>query len=305
MAQYGVRLVMADIVRLSRASIFLGRGCYTQHKMCALDVNPETHELTQRWRWNDLGGQWFGQGYHNFGIADVDLDGRDEIVFGSMVIDDNGKGLSTAGLGHGDALHTSDFDPYRWGLELFACNESSPSMNYRNATTSKIYYRLQSTSDDGRALCGNFTNSYPGSVGRSTQTGMISSVADKPITELGDFIVWSDLNFRIYWDGDLLSEVLNSPGTEREAKIEKPGTGRIFTSSGCKMNNDSKTTLVLRETSSVTGARKWYCVQLTMQTCVSIQPLHLPLTASIHFGTIISIARQWCGSALDTTNLLT
>ena len=230
----------APVLDGRRASIFLGRGCYTQHKMCALDVNPETHELTQRWRWNDLGGQWFGQGYHNFGIADVDLDGRDEIVFGSMVIDDNGKGLSTTGLGHGDAQHTGDLDPYRWGLELFACNESSPSMNYRNATTAKIYYRLQSTSDDGRALCGNFTNSYPGSVGRSTQTGMISSVADKPITELGDFIAWSDLNFRIYWDGDLLSEVLNSPGTEREAKIEKPGTGRIFTSSGCKMNNDSK-----------------------------------------------------------------
>ena len=113
-------------------------------------------------------------------------------------------------------------------------------MNYRNATTSKLYYRLQSTSDDGRALCGNFTNAYPGSVGRSTQSGMVSTVADKPISELGDFIVWSDLNFRIFWDGDLLDEVLNSPGTEREAKVEKPGTGRIFTSSGCKMNNDSK-----------------------------------------------------------------
>ena len=222
-----------------RPSIFLGRGAYTIHKMAAFDVDPVTHQLTQRWRWNDPGGSWRGQGYHNFGIADVDMDGRDEIVFGSMVLDDNGKGLSTTGLGHGDAQHTSDFDPYRWGLEHFACNESSPAMNYRNATTSKIYYRLQSNSDDGRALCGNFTNEFPGCVGKSNASGLISTVADKPLPGVPGF----DLNFRIYWDGDLCEEILNSPGTEREAKIDKivgGGVNRIFTSSGCKMNNWSK-----------------------------------------------------------------
>lgn len=222
-----------------RPSIFLGRGAYTIHKMCAFDVNPETHELTQRWRWDDPGGAWRGQGYHNFGIADVDMDGRDEIVFGSMVIDDNGKGLSTTGLGHGDAQHTGDLDPYRWGLEHFACNESAPAMNYRNATTSKIYYRLVGTGDDGRALCGNFTNSYPGCVGKSASSGVISTVADKVLPGVPGF----DLNFRIYWDGDLCEEILNSPGTEKEAKIDKivgNGVNRIFTSSGCKMNNWSK-----------------------------------------------------------------
>ncbi|MBE6292607.1 MAG: hypothetical protein E7091_09395 [Bacteroidales bacterium] len=229
----------APVLDGRKASIFLARGAYTRHRMVAYDVDPVTHQLIERWRWRDLGGQWWGQGYHNYGIADVDLDGRDEIVFGSMVIDDNGKGLSTTGLGHGDAQHTSDFDPYRWGLEHFACNETSPSMNYRNATTSKIYYRLQSTSDDGRALCGNFTNSYPGCVGKSNQSGVISTVADKVLTSVPGF----DLNFRIYWDGDLCEEILNSPGTEREAKIDKivgSGVNRIFTSSGCKMNNWSK-----------------------------------------------------------------
>ena len=222
-----------------RPSIFLGRGAYTIHKMCAFDVNPETHELTQRWRWDDPGGAWRGQGYHNFGIADVDMDGRDEIVFGSMVIDDNGEGLSTTGLGHGDAQHTGDLDPYRWGLEHFACNESAPAMNYRNATTSKIYYRLVGTGDDGRALCGNFTNSYPGCVGKSASSGVISTVADKVLPGVPGF----DLNFRIYWDGDLCEEILNSPGTEKEAKIDKivgNGVNRLFTSSGCKMNNWSK-----------------------------------------------------------------
>ncbi|MCR5131334.1 MAG: hypothetical protein K6C10_07745 [Prevotella sp.] len=223
-------------------SIFLARGIYTRHKMAAYDVDPSTHSLTQRWYWecNDSSSPWYGNGNHNYCIADVDMDGRDEIVYGSMVIDDNGKGLSTTDLGHGDALHCSDFDPYRHGLEIFACNEDNPASNYRDATTSSIYHRLESTSDDGRALCGNFSDDYPGATGRTTQTGMVSCVKDTVISELGDLIAWSDLNFRIYWDGDLLSEVFNSPGTEREAKIEKPGTGRIFTSSGCKMNNYSK-----------------------------------------------------------------
>lgn len=229
-----------------KASIFLGRGAYTKHKFAAYDVDPATHQFTQRWYWENSNGSspWFGQGYHNYAIGDVDWDGRDEIIFGSMVIDDNGKGLSTTGLGHGDAQHCSDLDPYRKYEELFACNENSPAMNYRNAVTSDIYYRHKATGDDGRALCANFTNTYPGSVGRSVSTGWISTVADKEVTPLGgdSFIGWGDLNQRIYWDGDLLDEYFDSPGTEGYGAIYKPaeaGGGRWnFPDSKC--NNWSK-----------------------------------------------------------------
>ncbi len=234
------------------ASIFLGRGCYTRHKMCALDVDPATHELSIRWRWANNNGwsdPWFGNGFHNFAIADVDWDGRDEIVFGSMIIDDNGKGLCTTGLGHGDAQHCADLDPYRHGQEQFNCNEDEPACTYWNATTGKIYYRLQSGDDDGRALCGNFTNEYPGSVGRTTQTGLVSSVADKIIDGAGgtagtnDALFWSHLNQRIYWDGDLCDEVYDSPGSAdegRAAAIYKYPSGRLFNSDGCLTNNGSK-----------------------------------------------------------------
>ena len=231
------------------ASIFLGRGCYTRHKMCALDVNPVTHELTQRWRWNCYGSSpWFGNGFHNFAVGDVDWDGRDEIIFGSMIIDDNGKGLCTTGLGHGDAQHCADLDPYRHGNEQFTCNETSPACTYYNATTGKFYYRLQSGSDDGRALAGNFSNSFPGSMGRTTQTGIVSLTADKVITngapsteDRNDALFWSHLNQRIYWDGDLCDEVMDSPGSEaRDAAIYKPAGGRLLTTSGCSTNNSSK-----------------------------------------------------------------
>ena len=227
-----------------KASIFLGRGAYSKHKMTAYDVDPATHQLTQRWYWEcNVGGPWFGQGYHNFAVGDVDWDGRDEIIFGSMVIDDNGKGLSTSGLGHGDSQHCADLDPYRKYSEQFACNEDQPAMNYRNAVTSELYYRRTSSGDDGRALCANFTNQYPGSVGRSVSTGWISTTSDKEITALGGdaFINWGDLNSRIYWDGDLCDEYLESPGTEGYGVVYKPGTGsRLIQADGTKMNNYTK-----------------------------------------------------------------
>lgn len=225
-----------------KPSIFIGRGAYTKHHFVAMDVNPETHELTKRWEWKSGNtGSWFGQGYHNFCIADVDMDGRDEIVFGSMVIDDNGKGLSTTGLGHGDAQHVGDFDPYRHGLEFFACNETSPSCNYRDATTSEILYRLVGSSDDGRGIAGNFINTVPGAQAKSTQSGNIGCTSCKllPFNYPMDNV---QLNFRIYWDGDLCEETVASPGTERECVVYKPNGGRIFQSNGGAMCNWTKNT---------------------------------------------------------------
>ena len=232
-----------------KPSIFLGRGCYTRHKMCALDVDPATHQLTQRWRWNayDGGSPWFGNGFHNFTIGDVDWDGRDEIIFGSMMIDDNGKGLCTTGLGHGDAQHCADLDPYRKYAEQFTCNESQPACTYYNATTGEIYYRLKSTSDDGRALCANFSNDFVGSIGRSTQTGIVSTVKDAVVADApggtNDALFWSHLNQRIYWDGDLCDDVYDSPGSSndgRAAAIYKYPSGRLFNSDGCLTINGTK-----------------------------------------------------------------
>ena len=237
----------APVLDGRKASLFLGRGIYTRHKMIAMDLDKGSHQWSERWRWNcnNSNSPWYGNGYHNFVVADVDEDGRDEIVYGSMVIDDNGKGLSTSGYEHGDAQHVGDFDPYRKGLEFYGCLEDGPyyGSDYRNATTSEVYYKHTGGSDDGRAMMGNFSNSYPGSQGRSVGSGMIASLRNNTTIDAysGDsFIAWGDLNFRIYWDGDLCDEILNSPGIAREAKVEKPGTGRLFTSSGCNMNNDSK-----------------------------------------------------------------
>lgn len=227
-------------------SIFIARGIYTRHKMIAYDVDPATHELKERWRWNcnTSGSAWYGQGYHNYSVADVDWDGRDELVFGSMVIDDNGKGLSTTGLGHGDSHHVGDFNPYIYRSEIVACNEDNPNNNYRDATTSQIYYRTTGSNDDGRAIAGNFTNDFPGAsfITARDAASLISCVTNAHIptaTATGDVAE----NFRIFWDGDLLDETFNyENGKDTNGTIYKYGKGKIKVFEGTKTNNDTKGT---------------------------------------------------------------
>lgn len=223
-------------------SIFLARGIYTRHKMIAYDVNPDTHALTVRWKWNcsDSSSEWYGQGYHNYGIADVDLDGRDEIVYGSMVIDDNGNGLSTTGLGHGDAQHCGDLDPYRKGLEIFACNEDAQGANYRDATTSQLYYWHSLGRDCGRCVAGNFTEDFPGCQGVSVGLNLLSLVTDSEVSSTVDV----DQNFQIFWDGDLCSETINGYDTEGDCVVHKWGYSwsEIFRAYGTKMCNWTKNT---------------------------------------------------------------
>lgn len=224
-----------------KPSIFLGRGIYTRHKFIAYDVDPATHALKVRWRWdNNSGGPWFGQGYHNYAIADVDLDGRDEIIWGSFVLDDNGKGLSSVNLGHGDAQHHGDFNPYVHGLEGFFCNESAAGNNYRDLTTSKLYHRYQGTSDDGRAIAGNFCNDYPGAMAFSTRESTpISCVTNDIVPALTKNDI--GMNFRCYWDGDLLEETFNG-GNNTVGSIYKYGKGKIKDFTGSLTNNSTKAT---------------------------------------------------------------
>ena len=41
----------------------------------------------------------------------MDGDGCDEIIYGSCAIDHDGKGLYSTRMGHGDAMHLTQFAP--------------------------------------------------------------------------------------------------------------------------------------------------------------------------------------------------
>lgn len=107
-----------------RPSLILCRGYYALTKLEAWDWREGKLERVWSFSSDDPGHEGYaGQGNHNLSIGDVDGDGRDEIVYGACTIDHDGTGLYTTGLGHGDAIHLSDIDPSRPGLEVFSIFE--------------------------------------------------------------------------------------------------------------------------------------------------------------------------------------
>ena len=78
-------------------------------------------KLTKLWSWDgdEENPVVRSQGSHSMQVADVDNDGRDEIILGPAVLDDNGTLLWSAGLGHPDKVYVSDIDPSRPGMEVF------------------------------------------------------------------------------------------------------------------------------------------------------------------------------------------
>jgi autotransporter-associated beta strand repeat len=198
-------------------SLFTGRGIYTQTKMQTYDVVNK--KLVPRWYWEVLSAdqlfqgkyddspkKYYSQGYHNFTVADVDGDGCDEINWGSMTIDNDGKPLYSTELGHGDAQHYGDFDPYRKGIEVFACNEEKPGTNLRDGKTGQILYRHVTSNDCGRACAGNISDSFKGAECWGGNVGI--SATDK--TDLTHFGVAE--NYAVYWDGDLFQELCDHTG---------------------------------------------------------------------------------------------
>jgi autotransporter-associated beta strand protein len=187
-------------------SLLITRGIYYRTKMETYDIVDK--KFVPRWSFDSGTGAYCGQGNHNYTVADVDNDGRDEIVYGSMTVDDDGRGLYSTGLGHGDAIHVGDFDPYRKGLEVFACLEESPyyGTTLRAAEDGKILLQYIKGSDCGRAIAANWSNASPGA--ELAPAGISGSVCSAS-TRTALSIPGGSQNFRIFWDGDLLEELVD------------------------------------------------------------------------------------------------
>jgi hypothetical protein len=218
-----------------RPSMIFSRGYYTRTVIAAWDYRDG--RLTQRWVFDSAvsGSQYAGQGNHAMAVADVDADGKDEIVFGAMAIDDNGKPLWNTRLGHGDAEHVGDLDPSRPGLEVFKVDEtaSQPSSWLADARTGALLWKTAPAGDNGRGVSDDIWAGSPGSESWSALDGegirntKGQVVGRKP----------SSMNFLVWWDSDPVRELLD------RTKIDKYGTSgetRLLTASGVTSINGTK-----------------------------------------------------------------
>ncbi|MFJ2115171.1 rhamnogalacturonan lyase [Streptomyces sp. NPDC087850] len=226
----------------NKPSLIMARGYYTRTVISAWDFAGGT--LTRRWTFDtnsstNTGKGYDGQGNHALTIGDVDADGRDEIVYGSMAVDDNGSGLWTTRNGHGDAAHLGDLDPSRPGLEYFKVDEDSskPSSYFADARTGQVLWQTPASGDNGRGVAGDI---WAGSAGAEMWSAADGSLRGPSGAAIGRKP--SSINFLAWWDGDPVRELLD--GT----RIDKYGTSsdsRLLTASGVHSNNGTKATPAL------------------------------------------------------------
>ena len=205
------------------ASGIFCRGYYTRSVIAAWDWDG--HELKNRWTFDTQQPQWAsyaGQGNHNLRVADVDGDGCDEITYGAMCVDHDGRGLYNTGFGHGDAMHLTAFDPTTTQLQVWDCHENRrDGSDFRDAATGKVIFQIPSTSDVGRCMAADIDPTSPGVEMWSTDSHGVRNIKGEVVIGVRDSDDpqhnnqvtmngrWLSVNFGIWWDGDLLRELLD------------------------------------------------------------------------------------------------
>lgn len=204
-------------------------------------------------KYNDL----IGQGNHQIEAGDVDGDGKDEIVYGALVWDDNGSILWCTYQEHGDAMHLGDFDPTKEGLEFMKVYEDYTADGEvfdlkgdklsKFITSNTIFKNSAAAASGGapedrhqwgssmqNAKTGEFYQMHNGV--KDTGRGMVANLGygnswyvmwgagssgywDSDGNELPD--LKAAMNGRIYWTGDLQDELQDHKGAGKEITITK------------------------------------------------------------------------------------
>jgi len=228
-----------------RPSLVPCRGYYWRTSLWALDYR--NGQLTDRWLFDtDSGGTgkdgkplksstgYMSQGSHTVRQGDVDGDGFDEIVYGSMTVDHDGKGLYSTGLRHGDALHLTVLDPTRAGMQVWMVDEQTSEnggicSHFQDATNGTIIWEQKGTGDNGRGCCAPL---IAGTKGWQMWSATGGGLYDATETKVGNPPP-SD-NFAMWWDGSL------NRALENGTSITSYSGTVLLNASGCAANNGSK-----------------------------------------------------------------
>ncbi|MEV4803196.1 rhamnogalacturonan lyase [Nonomuraea sp. NPDC049421] len=264
-----------------RPSAIFARGYYTRSTLVAYDWDGR--RLKQRWyvdsghapMANPFNASPHGlpgsnpkyaglttQGFHSMGVADVDGDGRQEIVYGSATIDDDGDlpyssfdvappqsnvpGQNVR-LGHGDAMHVGDFDPDRPGLEIWTVHEGGAWAPYgwalRDAATGAVIHGGYSGVDTGRGMVGDID---PDVRGVETWSSMPPDQAIEAglWSARGDYLGRNapGTNMSIRWAADMTTQLVNGTATDvlQTPTIDDHRRGTLLTAEGTLTNNWTK-----------------------------------------------------------------
>lgn len=254
-----LRLGVAEFTGKGK-QIFLGRGVYGRTVVEGWDYTPNTPTsefyvfgqvkspeekqfegtLTRLWHLDtdDAGGTnvnkdgktfkaYAGQGNHAFNVADLDGDGLDEVMYGSCAWDNDGTGLWTTGLGHGDANHVGVFQWGYEGLQVYHCLENGKTeVALHDGKTGKTLWSVVAASDNdqGRCMVADVTPNSPGCE--------FWKYGNELYTQDGKALMASDgttraketsANAGIWFDGYLNRQMLN------EGIINSYSHGRTFT----------------------------------------------------------------------------
>ena len=234
------------------ASAVFCRGYYTRSVLTAWDWDGK--ELKERWTFdtnNPLWQSYAGQGNHNLRVADVDGDGFDEIIYGAMAVDHDGTGLYNTGMGHGDAIHLiADHESGK--LYIWDCHENRrDGSELHDAATGEIIFQVKSNSDVGRAMAADIDPRTPGvemwsvdSHGVRSMKGDVVGIAnDSDDPQHHNYLMmngrWLSVNYGIWWDGDLLRELLDHE-TVTKYNWEEKCIDIVQHFDGAQFNNGSK-----------------------------------------------------------------
>ncbi len=216
---------------------YYGRSCITAWKL----INDK---LVMKWAFDAAAdGQYAAQGNHQLSINDVDGDGYDEIIYGAMCVDNDGNVMYSTGLGHGDAMHISDWNN-DGRLEVFSVHEHTDaeySVELHDAATGEILWGVGLGKDVGRGVAADIDPEHDGAeMWSASRNGTYDCNGNLLYDEK------PSVNFSLYWDGDLSMELFDSNNSEDLVpQIQKwdykEHTLNVLTeASGCQANNGTK-----------------------------------------------------------------